>query len=236
MSMTKVCVVMVGLLVFSRTAGGAEYSGQFFEKGSKRSKLLFTSQARVSTEGSRRLQHVVFKGLDGSELVVEDTIWNDGVLQRFVVDQKQLNEHGEIELSTDTVTFRYTKDGQTKTATEKRTANLVIPGVLSDYVRDHWAAIQKNENLVVRFAVVDRLETVGFRFSKDKDVVIDGTKYVLVTMEPSEFFIRLLVKPVKIVFFENGDGILEITGRTSPKLRDGKSWSDCEAEGVFVVP
>jgi hypothetical protein len=186
--------------------------------------------------GARRVQSVVFKGLDGADLVLEQTVWEHGALTRFEFDQRQVDEQGSVEVGPDTVTFRYTSEGKTKTATEKRTANFVVPGTLDEYVHAHWSEIQRGESVAVRFAVLDRLETIGFKLFKDKDLTLDGKKYVVVSMVPSDFFIRLLVKKVSIVFVENGDGILEIVGRTSPKLREGKRWVDCDAEGVFTTP
>lgn len=224
------------VMLAASSAAAAEFSGQFYEKGSKRTKLLFTNKSRFEVDGASKLQRVTFTDPAGKDLVVEETTWQDGALKKYAITQHQLGESGLIEVGTDKVVFHYTKEGKTKTNEEPRTANFVVPGDLTDYVEAHWATILKGEPVEVRYAVPDRLETIAFTFTKASDVKIDGRDYVVVIMAAKSFFIRLVAKPVSFTFNPNGVGILSVDGRTSPKVKQGSGWADCDADAVFSAP
>jgi len=226
-------------LLLSFVAGssfGAEFSGKFYEKGSNRKKLLFTNTSRVTDDGPHRVQRVTFTDPEGNDLVVEETHWENGGLKKAGIVQHQTGESGWVDVGKDKLVFHYTKGGKTKTAEEPRTANFIVSGDLSDYVRDHWATIQKGDALEVRFAVLDRLETIGFKFTKERDVKINGRDYVVVAFAPTSFFIRLVAKPVSITFNPDGVGVIALDGRTSPKLKKDGQWHDVDADSVFSAP
>lgn len=230
-------LIFLGLVAgVPNAARAAEFSGKFFEKGSKRTKLLFTSKSRVTTEGATKTQHVVFSSLEGKALVTEDTVFENGELRQYRVDQLQLGEQGVVEVGADTITFRYTKGGETKTSSEKRAPNFVVSGTLDTYVAAHWAEIEKGEKVFVQLAVPERRETIGFKLFKSSEALACATPCVVVTMAPSNFFISLLVKPLRFVFNADGVGIQEIDGRSSPKIKDGSSWADSDVEAVFTAP
>ncbi len=224
------------MLAAAGSAAAAEFSGQFYEIGSKRTKLLFTNKSRFEIDGPTKVQRVTFTDPAGKDLVVEETTWQSGDLKKYVLTQHQLGESGVIDVGKDKVVFHYTKDGKTKTNEEPRTANFVVPGDLSDYIEAHWATILKGQAVEVRYAVPDRLETIAFTFTKTGETKIDGRDYVLVAMAAKSFFIRLVVKPVSFVFNPNGVGVFKVEGRTSPKVKQGNGWADCDAEAVFTAP
>ena len=215
---------------------GAEFSGKFYEKSSNRKKLLFTNTSRFITEGPLKVQRVTFADPEGAELVVEETHWENGVLKKAGIVHHQTGESGWVDVSKDKLVFHYTKEGKTKTAEEPRTANFIVSGDLTDYVRDHWAAILKGETVETRLAVLDRLETIGFKFTKDRDVKIDGRDYVVVVMAPTSFFIRLVAKPVAFTFNADGVGVIAVDGRTSPKVKRDGQWHDLDPDSVFTAP
>ena len=227
--------VVIALLA-TTAVHAADFSGRLYERGSHRSKLLFTNQNRDIAEGDAHIGRTVFKDPEGHEVVVEETRWGPQGLESFSVDQLQTGEKGSVRLTRDKALFSYFKDGKTETAEESRPDNFLVPGALSGYVHAHWAALQKGESVQVRLAVLERLETVGFKLVKARDVTVAGRKAVVITMSASAFFIGFVVKPLSFTFSEDGLAIYEIDGRISPKLRRNGRWVDAEADSVFTAP
>lgn len=228
--------VGVALLFFSCGVTAADFTGTFYEKGSNRTKVVFTNQGRVLTEGTKRTQRVVFKSTLGEPLVIEETVWEKGVLRSFSVDRKQLSDTASVEIGDDELVFHTTQDGKTKTAREKRPANTLVAGELDVFIAAHWAQLLKGETLTVQFVVAERRETIGFKFFKAREALIDGHECVIITMAPSNIFIGLVVKPLQFAFNANGVGIREIDGRASPKLKKGSGWADSDVEATFTSP
>ncbi len=223
-------------LLATTAVHAAEFSGRLYEKGSNRTKVLFTNQNSDLVEGGGHVGRTVFKDPEGHEVVIEETRWGPQGLESFSVDQLQTGEKGSVRLTKDKALFSWVKDGKTKTAEESHPDNFLVPGELASYVHAHWAELQKGEAVHVRLAVLERLETVGFKFVKGRDVTVAGRKAVVITMSASAFFIGFVVKPLSFTFSEDGVAIYEIDGRISPKLKRDGSWVDVEAESVFSAP
>ncbi len=85
-----------------------------------------------------------------------------------------------------------------------------------------------------RLAVVDRLETVGFEFFKEKDTELDGKKAVVVKMKPSSFIIAAIVKPLHFYFTTDGATLLQIDGRTTVKKNVNGAYKDLDAITVYT--
>ena len=94
------------------------------------------------------------------------------------------------------------------------------------------------ETISIRLPVLDRLETVGFKFFKEKDATLDGVKMTVIKMKASSFVIAALVDPVLFYFHPTeirpeGHKCVQVVGRTVPKRKDGNKWKDLDAVMKF---
>jgi hypothetical protein len=149
------------------------------------------------------------------------------------MSQKQTGADGQVEVRNGRAFFTYTKGGKTKTDDEAIKGNLVVGPTIPLLMIEHWSEITSGKKVEARMAVLDRLETVGFEFSKEKEEMLGGEKVIVIKMRPSSLLIAALVSPLHFYANLEGTKIREVHGRTHLKLKDGDGWKDLDAETVY---
>jgi hypothetical protein len=206
------------------------YQAKLYEVGSARSRLLFGYELSESRDGQHRATR--YADASGALVAREDLVLEQGELRHYRLDLVTAARSGRIERVGDRLSFSYTKDGKTDTNVEDYVENVVVGLMLVPYIRAHWTELIEGRELPVRFAVADRLETVGFRLARAEQARVEDA--VTVAFKPSSFIIRLLVDPLYFTFTRDGDTVLEIFGRTTPLLREKSRWVPVEVDGVYT--
>lgn len=224
----------LGASAFATDTG---FSAKVYED-SKKEKLLFTYKQEAEEKGGTRiLMNTFIDAADGSVAAVETvefaTTGQGEVFRRYHVKQNQINAEGTIEVKDGKAHFTYTKDGKTKTASEKAGDNFVVGSSALPYLRKHWDKIVKGEKVAVRLGVVDRLESVGFEFVREREIERDGQKVYVLKMKPSSFIIAALVNPLYWYVTADGQKLLEINGRSQVKRKVDGQWKDFDAVTVY---
>ena len=229
---------MIFTLILSLTAfvQAANLTGTVYEKGSNRKNVLFHWKRVEQKSGPIERATITYTDPAGKIAVQEESETDDGRLKRFHQKQFQLNEEGTVEVRAGKALFSYTKNGKTKTDDESAPENIVVGPTLVEYLQKHRERLLKGEKIEVRYAVLDRLETVGFQLFKVGEEKIDGKDVVQVKMKPTSFIISALVDPVHFKFYTDGLRIVEVVGRTSPKRKVGEKWKDLDAEIHYHWP
>lgn len=224
------------LLSLSPPAFAVPLTGTVFEQGSAHKNALFAWQ-RVEEGDPAHLTVVqTYRAPDGKPAVVEKATLENGKIRQYTIDQRQTDEQGVMIVRDGKVHFEYTKDGKTRTADEDEPENLVVTGTVTDWVAAHAEPLLKGETLHVRFGVLDRRETVGFKFFKIDEGKRDGKDTVTIKMKPTSFVIAAIVDPLLFIYEKDGGKIriAEIQGRTMPKRNVNGKWKDLDADTVYV--
>jgi hypothetical protein len=237
--MVKKFVSCVGLgflfLAFAvpSRASAEEYSCKIFVQGSKRQKLLYTCKSADEVAGNVLKNTVTYYNPEGKVSTIAEAIFENGKLKKFSLTQNDVNERGSVEIAQDKAVFSYTREGETKTNDEKYPENFALSANLHQTLLSHWDELMDGKDVSVRWASLDRRETVGFKFFKVQDTTVDGKEAVVIKMKPTSFVIAALVDPLFFTYSKDGKRTLEIVGRIVPKaLVDGKS-KDVDADLVF---
>jgi hypothetical protein len=195
--------------------------------------VLFTYDHKTNGQGEDKIVNNVFQAPDGATVATEKTVVKGKNLVSYEVEQKQVGTVGKVEVQGDRVNFSYTKEGKTKSDSEKLKGNLVVGPTLIPFIRENWQTLLGGKEIDVRFGVPDRLETVGFTLKKVEDKDYNGQKAVVIRMKATSFIIAALVKPVHFTLSANSDRLLEMRGRTVPKKKEGDSFKDLDAVVVY---
>lgn len=172
------------------------------------------------------------------EIAVLETVEIDtsGKLKRLEQDRRQNNERGVLEIRDDTAHFTYQRDGKTESDSEKATPNLVVGPWLVPHLLLNWDTLLQGKTIDVRFAVLDRKETVGFKFFKYSEEHRNGQDLIILKMKPTSIVIAAIVDPLYFYFDKKTKALVELHGRTIPKIyKDGK-WQDLEAKIIYHCP
>lgn len=231
----------LAVLLFAQASFAANstgFSAKVFDKDSNKEKLLFTYSQQAEVKGDQRtLTNTFIDASDGAVAAMETVDFvkkgDEEIFLSYKVDQKQIGAQGSVEVKDGKAHFSFTKDGKTKTATEKAESNFVVGSSALPYLRKHWDDISKGKTVKVRLGVVDRLETVGFEFFRDREVEMNGRKVYVLKMKPSSFIIAALVNPLYWYVTADGEKLLEIHGRSQVRQKVGKDWKDLDAVTVY---
>ncbi len=213
-----------------------------------RKKLLFNFTRKATQTGSRLDVLREFTTPDGVLAEREKVVYIGDELTDFQLDQLQINSkevahihHDPDHPARSLITYEYTKDTRSrsrpKTRTEPLRPDTLISDMLAPFFQDHWQEIVRGDEIRCRYIVPQRRETIGFSIEKQSEFVRDGRKLLQVKMSPSSLIISALVDP--LIFTIEKDGarhVLEYTGRTTLKVKDGNDWKDLTGVTVFDWP
>jgi hypothetical protein len=125
----------------------------------------------------------------------------------------------------------FTLDGTTKT--ERRSGPVVVGPTLVGYVVTRLEALRRGETLGVRFAVLERFETLGFDLQK-----VNGEPgQTRISMKPQSALIALVVKPIVFTFDDASGHLVRLEGRVPPRrLAEGRLHDlDARVEYAFAA-
>lgn len=236
MMIARKILVLVAVAFALNAEAKLVMTAKIFDENSQKQTLLFDFQREMeATEKTLSVTtqfHDPSGALAASEHAEIEKEKPDRVLS-YTQEQKQLGAVGSVEVKDGKVYFKYTRDGKTKESSEKAQDNLVVTPTVLAYLQNRWDKIAGGETIKVRLAVLDRLETVGFEYFKEKEVDLDGEKAIVVKMKPSSFIIAALVDPLHFYFSKDGKHLLEIHGRTLLKRNVSGKWKDLDAVTVY---
>jgi hypothetical protein len=231
----KFLVLFLTAVIYVGTARAETAAGEGFEQKTNLGKKLFDLNIKVEKTDGLKKTTAVYTDLKGQPTVEEKgVVKSDDELVSFDVDQMQTKEKGHVEVQGDKVFFTYEKDGKKKTADEKLKKPLLTPANFNFYVANHWADFSSGKEVEVRFAVWFRLETVGFKIFKVGEVQKGSQKLIQLRMKPSSFVIAALVDPLNLWYSEDGQRLMEMSGRVSMKLPQGADFKDLDADVRYV--
>lgn len=209
--------------------------GKIFEINSNKKQLLFTLKAELKKpQKDVNIFISSYIDLNKNEILTEEAHFLKFDLQKYIIDQKQLNEKYELQISEGKMHFTVQKDGKTEAKTRDLPSNLVVGPSFVPFLQSNWTEIQAQKKVGAQLAVLDFMDTFSFEFQKIRDEKFGGDNAVLVRMKPESSLVSSVVRPVYFLVKADGSKILELKGRMLPKRKVGSRWEDLEAEAVFT--
>lgn len=222
-------------VVFGLQGASAEYSAQVFAQNSKKQKLLYnmTASKQPGQVDGTEVLTLEYKDLSGTVVHKETFILKGDQVIQADINQSQTKQTAHVEIKDGKVFFTKTKDSSTKNSDEKLSDTFVMSGNFQKFVQSKWKDLSEGKTIDFRYGVWDRLETVGFSLFKVSEEKVDNIDCLVLKMKPSSFIIAALVKPIYMKFSKDSMRMIELNGRVAPKLKDGDSWKDLDAEVVY---
>ncbi len=215
--------MLLFILQIVMAVGQEKGTGEVFDFEGK-TKLFSYSYTR--TQGETATFTSEYKDATTGEVAAtEKAEIKNGVIVKYEVARPPAKDSGVIETKDSKLVFSYNDNGKKSESKEPLKDNTLISATLIPHVEKHFADLLAKKDIDFRYAVWYRKETVGFRFSYDRD---EGGNVVF-KMNPTNFLYKSLVKPIYFTFNKTSKKIISIQGRTLPKRKDGSSWKDFDA-------
>lgn len=161
-------------------------------------KAAYHMHRQEELKGSTRVVTVEFRALDGTPVVRERTAYENNRLKRYDYDQIQMKEGGFLEHRGDQVYFEFTDHSGKATGSDEFPDEPIIPDTIHSFLQRHIQQILAGDSVYGRFLLIERQDTVGFKFFLSEKTDCDGTPCLLIKMKPSSIIIAALVDPIWI--------------------------------------
>ncbi len=197
------------------------------------SPLFRFSRTEKSLEDGRIEALMSYTDPQGQVVVDQRAVLKGSQIFEFTEENKQLGSSGSMVVKEGRIYFTYTKEGKTKKDDEAAEGIFAAGPTIMPVLQGNWADLMKGNSIRVRWGVFDRVETVGFEFSKINEESWNGNPAVMVRMKPSSWIISKIVDPLYFRIAKDGSRVLTIQGRTTPKLNVNGTWKDLDCFTVY---
>jgi hypothetical protein len=218
------------------------FTGTLYEIGSDRKTILYTFRRTATSSNSTVHVEREFLGTNGFVAAVEKAEYESGRLVSFQMQEFQAQISGTVQVAPDPNNpqrqqiFISCAHGLNP---PKGDAQNLLPDTLTDdtiypFMMVHWDDLMRGEAVKFRFISLEHERTFMFRLVKTGESVWHGRTVEQIRMEPTGLIVARLVNP--LIFTVEKDSphrILSYIGRTTPRVKKGKTWKYLDAETVF---
>jgi len=220
-----------------------EVQGRVFYSKLDPKEPSFFFNALVTETGAKRVAVTTYSDKQNKPLAVEESEFDGEKLVRYELKQLQVNEFGNASLKDGKVMMTFTSEKKTETDSETYDPSMIVASMIGELLQKNFGALMAGEQIKVRYLALERLETIGFKFFKDKERTLNGREVVDILMKPSSFFIAALVSPIRITLRKDDPHwIVETDGRTPVRVSEKqppetrKDWKAIDARVEYDAP
>jgi hypothetical protein len=211
------------------------YFGRVFPLKGNAGKPTYVYERRVEKREAALVSTHITRDPSGAVILADSATHSpDYALQTYALLQNQLGHSGTIRVDKETIRFELFDGAKHRSRVEKRKGAVVVTGpTLVGHVFQQLDALRAGKSLEVRFAILDRLETIGFEL-RAAPAQPGQTR---VRMRPSSFILAAVIDPIDFTFETASGKLVRLEGRVPPKVRAGDRWRDFDArvEYQFVA-
>ena len=200
------------------------YQGSAWPLQGPRDAPRFVYERRVSSSGGTLRSSSLAR--DAARVVLIDVAEHsaDYVLEQFTEYQFQVGEVRQVLVRGDAVELRVTDARGVRVARERVELPVVVAPTFYGFVARHWQRLLEGQTVAFRYAVVERLQTLGFELTK----VAAPAGLVRVQMKASNPIVALFVAPIVVTWTDAGV-LVSYEGRVPMKLGAPGAWRDLDA-------
>lgn len=207
-------------------AGTAIYTGHVTPIGAKDSTLRYRYERRVRGTGAAWVSsHVTFDP-SGTVVVLQRARHDAGYgLAQAEMVQAQNASVSAVKVTGGQAVFTLERDGRTRTRTERVREPLVAGPTIFGWIVAHWDELAQGRTLPIRFAVLERSESIAFRLER----VASAPGRTVVRMAATDPVLRWFVAPTSFEFETATRHILGYVGRVPTLERTSRGWRPMDA-------
>jgi hypothetical protein len=218
-------------------------TGTVYEAGSNRKKILFKFQRSATRSNSTVRVERKFILPDGTTAATENIVYESGQMVSCQMNELQAGLWGNIQIKDDqkipahqkiVISHGHDGDASKPGTSDDLSKDILIDDTIYPFILAHWDELMRENSVKFRFVSLEWEKAFGFKFSKAGESRRNGTPVVTIRMEPTNFLVASFMNPLSFTLEKNGPHrVVEYLGRTTPRIRNGKSWKYLDADTVF---
>ena len=218
------------------------FTGTLYEIGSDRKTALFTFRRTATRTNATVCVEREFLGTNGAVAAVEKIVYESGRLVSLQMQEFQAQVSGAVAIAPDPKTpdrqklfIGYAKGlNPPEGDAQKLQPDTLTDDTIYPFMMVHWNDLMRGDAVKFRFISLEWQRTFLFRFVKTGESVQNGRTVEQIRMEPTGLIVARLVNPLLFtVEKDSPHHILSYIGRTTPRIKKGKTWKYLDAETVF---
>ncbi len=230
---------MTGLIVLAlclSSAGAEPRKALIYDIGKTKDAPRFVQETEITdTAAGEKLWVSKINDAQGVLVMTERAILKYGKITYQYVEQLQIAEAYELKVDGGKATFQtfslaYGKKGppvQTKTVA---VGTEFMTGPMTEiFLQKQWAELSQGKSIRVEFGIFELSKAVDFKFKK----ISDKPEVMEIEMRPANFFISLLVEPIRIEFNKESKRMVHFKGRTPLREQSNGRWTAIDAEIIY---
>jgi len=217
-------------------------TGTIYALGSDRKQVLYAFRRTTVRDGATVRVERKFLCPDGTVAAVENAVYEAGRLVSFEMRELQTGVSGAIQIAPDAQ-----HPGQSKIAIgyahgptppkgdwQKLPSDTLVDDTIYPFLVAHWDELMRGDAVKFHFVALEWKKAFSFRFVKAGEAVVDGRTVERIRMEPTNLLVASVVNPLTFILEKDAPRrIISYVGRTTPRVKKGKSWKYLDAETVF---
>ncbi len=216
-------------------AGAQVYEGAVSPLDPRDTTVVYRYDRRVHAHGVVRISSHITHARSGAVVVLQRARHDDHYrLQSAEMIQAQAGTTSAVTVTGDRARFTLERAGRTTVALETIRDPLVAGPTIFGYILTHWQDLAAGRVLPVRFAVLERSQSIGFTLARAPA----APGRTVVRMTPSNPILRLFVATTSFEFETDSRRILGYAGRVPTLERVGGGWRamDARVRYAFTTP
>jgi len=213
--------------------------------GSNRQDVLYTFRRTATRSNDTVNVTRQFITTNGDLAAEEKIVYVSGQLDSFELQEFQAQVSGSIRIAPnpknpdrEQLIISYGPGlAPPKGDVENLPTNTVIDDTLCPFLLAHWDDLMAGKSPKFHFVSLEHERTYEFRLARTGELMQDNQTVEQIKMEAVNPFVAEFVDPiVMLVQKDSPHHILSYIGRTTPRIKKGKSWKYLNAETVFHWP
>ncbi|HEV2695866.1 MAG TPA: hypothetical protein VG347_23455 [Verrucomicrobiae bacterium] len=224
-------------------AAPALLTGTVYETGSDHKKVLFKFQRTATRSGSTVHAERKFTLPDGTIAATESITYDSGQLVACDMKELQAALWGKIQItgtpknpSRQKIIISHGTAADTKKAgtSDDLDKDTLIDDTIYPFIMAHWDDLTHGTSVKFRLVAVEWEKTFNFKMSKTGESTYQGMPVMILRMEPTNLLVAHFMNPLIFTVEKNAPHrVVEYVGRTSPRIKSGKTWKYLDADTVF---
>jgi len=190
------------------------FEGDIYLQGTNKGLLLFRHKNSIEVKGDEIVLRHIYNTIEGGLAALEEVQFVKGKLTTYKVEMPDSKCGCNLERRNDKIIFSFTRMGDPQHKESEYTSDIVMGPTLRAFIKQNWNPLMNGRSVYFKLPAMNlqRVAEFQLRLQPDSEYARNGT--AVFRMKIANYFLRLFVDPVDLVFDVATKRMIEIHGKS----------------------